>query len=194
MLSNRSGAAADLLPNHTLIVSGGGNDNDGYLRSTEVFNGEVWQEGPLLPYPAYVHCMLYISGYLVMVGGWNADAYIITSATYSYNLDTGLWTQKASMNIPRWFHACSDLDGEIWVGGTGNGYDTEIYNINNDEWRHGPQLPYQTLYPGEFVTHGPLLFYMGGSGENRIYQLNKEKDGWICVSHYSQYFTCTLVF
>ena len=120
-----------------------------------------------------------------MVGGYiGYDAGGYTSATYSYNLDTGLWTQKASMEIPRYHHACSVLDGEIWVGGTINGYDTEIYNITTDQWRPGPLLPYQARYPGEFVTHGPLLFYMGGSGEKRINQLNKEKNGWIFVSNY----------
>ena len=73
-------------------------------------------------------------------------------------------------------------------------YATEIYNIANDTWRHGPQLPYRTTVPGEFVTHGSLLIYLGGDlEEKRIYQLNKEKDGWIFVSHYSHYFTCILV-
>jgi hypothetical protein len=100
MLSNRYGAAAVLLPNHTVLISGGQND-DGFLRSTELFNGTVWQEGPLLPHAVYGHCMVYISEYLVMVGGYTADAYMFTytvtadaygdtSATYSYNLDTGL--------------------------------------------------------------------------------------------------------
>ena len=107
MLSNRNAAAAVLLPNHNVLLSGGAND-DGRLRSTEVFNGEEWQEGPLLPYYVRGHCMVYISGYLVMVGGYT-DADGITSATYSYNLDTGLW----SMSIPRLYHACSVLDNEI---------------------------------------------------------------------------------
>jgi hypothetical protein len=128
--------------------------------------------------------MLYISGYVIIVGGITADGGI-TSATYSYNLDTGTeWTQKASMSIPRYYHACSVLDNEVWVGGTYDGDDTEIYNITTDQWRPGPLLPYQTRFPGEFVTHGPLLFYMGGSGGKRIYQLNKEIDGWIFVSNY----------
>ena len=183
MLSNRDGAAAVLLPNHTVLISGGNND-DGYLRSTELFNGEVWQEGPLLPYPVYAHCMLYISGYVVMVGGYTDADGGATSATYSYNLDTGLWSKKASMSIPRYLHACSVLDNEIWVGGTYDGDDTEMYNITTNQWLPGPPLPYQTSVPGEFVTHGPLLFYMGGSGEKRIYQLNKEKNGWIFVSNY----------
>jgi hypothetical protein len=183
MLSNRNAAAAVLLPNHNVLVSGGAND-DSILRSTELFNGEEWQEGPLLPYPVYAHCMLYISGYVVMVGGHTADGNS-TSATYSYNLDTGTeWTQQASMNIPRRFHACSVLDNEIWVGGTYYGDDTEMYNITTNQWLPGPQLPYQTRYPGEFVTHGPLLFYMGGYWEKMIYQLNKEKNGWIFVSNY----------
>jgi hypothetical protein len=124
MLSNRADAAAVLLPNHSVLISGGDN-YDGRLRSTEVFNGEVWQEGPLLPYTVYGHCMVYLSGYLVMIGGRTADgdtsgytAGVYTSATYSYNLDTGLWREQASMNIPRLFHACSVLEGEIWVGGT----------------------------------------------------------------------------
>ena len=119
-----------------------------------------------------------------MVGGFT-DGYIPTSATYSYNLDTGTeWIQKASMSIPRSYHACSVLDNEIWVGGTySNGDDTEMYNITTNQWLPGPPLPYQTEWPGEFVTHGPLLFYMGGYEEKRIYQLNKEKNGWIFVSN-----------
>ena len=61
---------------------------------------------------------------------------------------------------------------------------TEVYNVERDEWRAGPQLPYQADYPGEFVSHGKLLFYVGGTGEKRIHRLNGEKDGWIYVIDY----------
>ena len=124
------------------------------------------------------------------MGGFNGA---IVPDTYSYDVDTGLWVKKASMTVPRGGHACSAFDGEIWVGGrTPNlGGETpvvtsEVYNVERDEWRTVIQLPFQAFYPGEFVSHGKLLLYVG---RDLIYRLNEEKDGWIYVSNYLNYST-----
>ena len=187
MLSNRSSAAAVLLPDNTIMVSGGWDGNT-YLRSTELYDGDGWIFGQDLPSGVVGHCTVYLPGYGVFLVGGNIGGGIAVPDTYGYDLDTGLWVQKASMAAPRRDHACSAYDGEIWVGGTKWLADTtEVFNAERDEWRAGPQLPYQADYPGEFVSHGKLLFYVGGEGEKKIHRLNEGKDGWIYVSNYLYY-------
>ena len=164
------------------MVSGGWDGNT-VLRSTELYDGDGWIFGQDLPSGVVGHCTVYLPGYGVfLVGGFTNDGRV--PDTYGYDLDTGLWVQKASMARPREYHACSAYDGEIWVGGTFPGDDTtEVFNAERNEWRAGPQLPYQAFYPGEFVSHEKQLFYVGGSQEKRIHRLKEEKDGWIYVSN-----------
>ena len=169
------------------MVSGGQNGNT-YLRTTELYDGEEWTDGQDLPSAVNGHCTVHLPGYGVfLVGGSNNDLQSVPD-TYGYKVDTGLWVKKASMSVPRVYHACSVYGGEIWVGGTLNSTaDTEVYNAERDEWRAGPQLPYQAFYPGAFVSHGKFLFYVGGSFDKRIHRLKEEKDGWIYVSDYLYY-------
>ena len=97
MLTTRHQAAAVLLPNHNVLVSGGINDVTGSITSSEIYNGEVWTKGPEIPDIGYGHCMLYVSGYVFIIGGASLPLTSTShvSDTYSYNLDTGLWMKKA---------------------------------------------------------------------------------------------------
>ena len=73
----------------------------------------------------------------------------------------------------------------------------EIYSPANDMWREGPYLPYTTIVPGSFVSHGQALIYAGGYDlynfntggfdtdfGRQMHQLNKGMDGWTFVSEY----------
>jgi hypothetical protein len=191
MLSPRYEASAVLLGDNTIMVSGGKNGGWGQ-RSTELYDGDVWKAGKDLPTGIYSHCTVFLPDSGVFLVGGYIGASIAVPDTYGYDESTGLWVKKASMAIPRSYHACSAYNGEIWVGGTSHSFDDadtiEVYNVDRDEWRAGPQLPYQAhIYPGEFVSHGKLLLYVGGNGEKGIHQLKEEKDGWIYVSNYLYY-------
>ena len=87
------------------------------------------------------------------------------------------------MSRGRYYHACTGRpSGEIWVGGTYPDDPTvEIYTVETDSWREGPDLPYASFRPGEFLVDGETLFYVGGDQRSDIHKLNKEKDGWTFV-------------
>jgi hypothetical protein len=119
-------------------------------------------------------------GDLLLAGGWTAS-YVTTAASYLYT--AGEWKPKASMNTPRVNSACATHMDQVWVGGAYPNDDTvEIYSLAQDVWLPGPDLPYKANYPGEFVSHGHALFYVGGSGRRDIWQLNTAGDGWTFVS------------
>ena len=87
------------------------------------------------------------------------------------------------MRKSRFVHACTGRSsGEIWVGGTGgNDRTVEIYTVETDSWRGGPDLPYASPYPGRLLADGDELFYVGGEGRSDIHKLNKEQNGWTFV-------------
>ena len=117
-------------------------------------------------------------GDLLLAGGYTASG--VTAATYLYT--AGEWKPKASMNTPRYWSACATHMDQVWVGGTYYDDTVEIYSLAQDVWLPGPDLPYKANYPGEFVSHGHALFYVGGSGRRDIWQLNTAGDGWTFVS------------
>ena len=87
------------------------------------------------------------------------------------------------MNIARMGHACTVHRGKNWVGGSYlSESSSEVYSIEEDKWRFGPDLPYTAYTPGKFVSYGEDLFYVGGWDRPEIHRLNVAMDGWIFVS------------
>ena len=179
--------AAAVWDEEKVLVSGG-DGKWGRLNSTEWFDGIDWSAGPDLPYHVESHCMVRLPGTwdLLLIGGFKKWAGEV-SDTYLYNTTTAVWTKMASMNKGRAGHACSVMpSGEVWVAGRRNAayFDdltVEIYTVETNSWQRGPDLPYASDYPGEFLMDGVTLFYVGGDGRSDIHKLNKEQNGWIFV-------------
>ena len=138
MLTRRYGAAAVVMANGSVLVSGGQEGTSGLrLATTEIYNGTGWTKGSNLPHAVAEHCMMVLPGEnLLLVGGWlsrgfGEGPYGETSSTYIYSNNTGLWTEKANMSIYRNYPACAVYNGEVWVGGHGDPGDFLFWQLNH---------------------------------------------------------------
>ena len=174
--------AAVVWDEEKVLVSGG--YAGGLLSSTEWFDGTAWSAGPELPYGVDAHCMVRLPGTwdILLIGGTKQWAGSV-SDTHVYKNSTQLWTKVSSMSRGRYYHACTGRpSGEIWVGGIwGDDPTVEIYTVETDSWRGGPDLPYASLSPGRLLADGDELFYVGGKASSDIHKLNKAQNGWIFV-------------
>ena len=103
--------------------------------------------------------------------------------------DLTSWTPRVSSNTARHYHACTEVTinnvQQVWIGGGSNDATSEIYNVAQDGYTSGPNLPNYSLYPGVFVAHVGQVYYAGGYNNNNIYQLKEgwtQQDAWTKVS------------
>ena len=112
------------------------------------------------------------------------------SSTIKFNPNTQECTELASMATPRCNFGACVVEDEIFIAG-GNIYDemektildsVEIYNIQNNQWRQGPKLPYELDNVGLFLMSGSLFAYGIFSHclvkYNRVMRLDLQKMQW----------------
>ena len=184
MMSAREFAAAVVLDNGTVWITGG-YDGNSLLQSTEVKTGDgPWTRGVDLPYAVSGHCMVNIPGVgVILIGGWTDNGR--TAQTFLFTSGNG-WTAQQNMKKARVYHACStlgDAQRVIVGGGAYNDDDTvEIFNVIKNQWTDGTRLPYKAVYPGRLVDGPRYLHYIGGLDRNEIHKLDVTTNQWVFVS------------
>lgn len=166
-------------------VTGGYDDNNSILRSTEIWSGGNWIDSvnDYLPKPLASHCMTKLNNTGFLVGGWtemNGLRYV-TNETWIY--EGRNFSQKADIPIKRFSHSCAVLGNQIFVVGGQGQYSgllksTQIFDLATSQWTNGPDLPVPTT-GGQLVNiQGTLLFIGGEIGDaslrhttNNIYKL-----------------------
>ena len=150
------------------LVSGG-TDSDYYdLDSTEVFKDGVWTAEPKLPSKLSDHCQVEVNGKVIITGGYMYSG--VTDQTLVLEVDK--WNSVARMRNGRYFHACVEFQGEVFVfGGVSASFNTlasvEIYNPAADSWRNRPDLPIALSGLQAFVNDD-VIYVLGGIGSSGI--------------------------
>ena len=68
MKIKRSFAAASVTESGKMIVTGGCNNENGCLLSTEIFASGQWEDGPELPVKMYRHCQVTSNAGVIVAG------------------------------------------------------------------------------------------------------------------------------
>ena len=145
MSSKRVFAASVLLNETTLWISGGRDDTDSYLSSSEFIQKEGTVPGPHLPKPMDAHAMIKISNELVLIIGGRSSEILFSDQTFECDHE-GECTQGPSLKTARHSHSVGIVIDEvnqeklvIAAGGYGSNcallQSTEI--LANNEWITG---------------------------------------------------------
>lgn len=90
------------------------------------------------------------------------------------------WENVAPLNIPRYNHTCTVLNGEIYAIGGHNGSNAlssiEIYDPGSNSWRFGTSLPKAISYHHAEIVDGKI--YVIPSYHNPIYIYNPMNNSW----------------
>ena len=138
-----------------LWLVGGHQPGDNYVQTdaTALLSmPEGMREGPVMPYPAYGVCALSINDtHSFIAGGVNeVDGHDYISTSFIYDWARATWTTLASMNAARELCAGCGVVVNPYTGSREivvfSGYgapaiSTEIYDIDEDSWRGGPDYP-----------------------------------------------------
>jgi len=113
--------------------------------------------------PAVTH-----DGIVYVFGGYQDSWSLGQAEVYSYDPTADFWTQKTSMNYPRWGEAAAVYNNEAYVfGGSYQGSASsavEAYNFASDSWETQQSLPDNVFNQGlEAVTAGSLIYLFYGS-------------------------------
>ena len=129
-------AASIVLNDKTLWVTGGGNDGNGGLTSTEYVKETGIMFGPDLPMILYRHAMVAINSTFSMVIGGNSYVYsfawtmVQLSSTFFFDHNEDKWINGSNLMQARSSHAAGivtdDVTDEHFVAVTG-GYDSGSY-------------------------------------------------------------------
>ncbi len=139
-----------------LWVTGGQNNPDGVMNSTEYASTMSVDIGPTLPVAMEEHCLLQLNASTFMfVGGLDVDSDRV-STTWFYNFELLTWTSGPSLIEGRNFHVCGMIKDSVTgkaivVTTTGRGTvsrrlnSTELWTAEADTWMTGPALPHTGL-------------------------------------------------
>ncbi len=161
MNSVRVDAAAVQLQDGKLLGTGGIDDSNNKLNSTEILTKEGWDSKiPNLPVAISYHCMVTVNTKTVMViGGWKDNEAI--GQTFYFTFGEESWTEGPELKYNRGYHSCgrirrdnsSQVMSIIVAGGLAIFSDlssVEILDEGSNEWKAGPELPLG-IYNSEMV-------------------------------------------
>ncbi len=145
MLHGRWGHQASMVDSETWLISGGQINVGDYDRydSTEVYQNDIFDYGPVLPTPRAFHCQVTLnSTHIAVLGGRNeTDDYL--SDFYLLDWENQDWTPMP--DLP--FLISSDPCGLIENSANGQEMvvlakhdDCQIFNFGDQTWRPGPIL------------------------------------------------------
>ena len=138
------------LSSHKLLVTGGYNGS--FLTTFEVLTEEGWKTIlPSLPVKTSLHCAVLVNSTTIMIiGGFGNH-----KNTYYFNSQNAKWVQGPQLKQERRSHSCGRImrDNQsletsiIVVGGKDSDgkllSSVEILDEGSNEWRQGPELPFE---------------------------------------------------
>ena len=168
----REEAATIALDSESLWITGGFNDNDGYLATTEVAKPLVSAPvfGPDLPYGVSNHCLLKLnSSKIMLIGGTTISGPSNRTLFADISADGfAPFSEGPSMERGRDFSACGLLSSRQVVVVAGGGADTftastELLDLGSSRWIAGPDLP-KALKSAVGISSqdGKSFFVVGG--------------------------------
>nr|AEN94426.1 kelch repeat-containing protein [Adineta vaga] len=130
MNTQRTSHTAILLKNGKVLVTGGYDDTQKYLKSAELYDPltETWTITGNMSFPRAKHTASLLRNGKVLVSGGLTNS-LIRHSTELYDVATGIWTVGNNMNQVRYFHTATELEnGDMLVaGGFGGDNSAELY-------------------------------------------------------------------
>lgn len=151
MPSPRAGAAAVVI-GKKLFITGGQTEPFLMTKTTVVWDGDTWDQGPDLPISLTDHCAVQLDDRTTLIAGGrqrNNNDPFVSRRSWLYDWDSEKWTEVGPMNWPRIDHSCAVVadDNGIEVGAVGgtsslNAQLTspelqkmEIFDLKTKTWR-----------------------------------------------------------
>ncbi len=174
MNSPRKEAAAALLQNGKLLVTGGYIGSSGSLNSAEMLTEEGWESKiPSLPVTIAAHCMVTVNSTTVMViGGGQNGSY--TGKTFYFNFGEENWKEGPELKNKRAHHSCGKIrrdkesrEMSIIVAGGSYSFSSylssvEILDEGSNEWQTGPHLIISLCYAQMVEDQNGGVVLIGG--------------------------------
>ena len=156
--------------NNKLFVTGGYTPGE-WTNSSMVLTSDGWETlTPSLPVTVYDHCSVLLNSTTVMVIGGHQGLPGLPQNTYLFNANTNEWTEGPRLSTNRFGSSCGPIRSDatslrfsIIVAGGDNLASVEILEDGANEWRRGPDLPFNIGFAAmvEDQTGGVIL--IGGS-------------------------------
>jgi N-acetylneuraminic acid mutarotase len=170
MTERRAGHTATLLPDGTVLVSGGGSGNIG-LASAELYDprtGSWTPTGTMTGARAGHTATLLLDG-TVLVAGGGSDSRTGLSSAELYDPGTGSWTATRSMRVAGGGRTATLLpDGTVLVVGSGGGTMfafAELYDPGTGSWTTtGDMIEPRGYHSAIFLSNGLALVAGGANG------------------------------
>jgi hypothetical protein len=168
----RQSHTATLLPNGTVLVAGGVDNNSVTLASAEIYNPatRTWTvTGSMATARSFPTATLLPSGTVLVAGGGNNSGYVASAEIY--NPATGTWTATGSMAQARDGHAATLLPngtvlatGGVPTSGLATN-DAEIYSPANGTWTvTGAMTTARAYATATLLPNGTVLVAAGFNG------------------------------
>ena len=172
MTTGRKNQTATLLPNGTVLVTGGISSDSGLTNSAELYDPAtgMWKAtGAMLSKRIEHTATLLPSGKVLVVGGWNGS---YLSSAELYDPVTGTWTATGGMTTARVEHTATLLpNGKVLVaGGYGNNFITnsaELYDPITQTWTvTGAMATARADHTATLLPNGKVLIAAGNGAAN----------------------------
>jgi hypothetical protein len=154
MNSVRVAAAAALLKDGKILVTGSADGSYFSLNSAEIMTEEGWESNiPSLPVTIGGHCMVTVNSTTVMVIGGRQNGQI-SGKTFYFTFGEESWTEGPELKYKRGEHSCGkirrnkeSIKMSIIVAGGDDGFFSylsavEILDEGSNEWQTGPELSF----------------------------------------------------
>jgi hypothetical protein len=176
MSQSRKGETATLLPNGTVLVTGGIGDS-GFLSSAELYDPATnsWSSAGNMSTPRYAHAATLLQDGRVLVAGGSyaqgANAIYLSSAEV-YDPATNTWSSAANMSDARAFHTATLLpSGRVLVAGGFDGdpnfgylSSAEVYDPASNSWSSAANMSSgRSNHTATLLPDGQVLVTGGSS-------------------------------
>ena len=160
----RAGAAAAVVGDQVVVV--GGQDDEGLVAPTEVFDGQSWQDAAPIPTPREHLAAATDGEYLYAVGGRELSADKNTGALERYDPREDRWTKLPSMPTPTGGFGAAIVDGSLVAVGGEDPTDVigavQGFDLETQKWSSLPAM--RTPRHGHSVVAiGSTLYALDGA-------------------------------
>jgi len=161
---------------HKWLISGGENSRS-ILKSTLIFDGSQFIEGPEMQFPKTKHCQVTINATHVFFANGGSATFVLDWETQEYAIFDNIPTSKE-------YGSCGVINNvahgmEVLVADETSSY---IFSFTDLEWRDGPKLPLSTVDSFSVPLDGGFLSMGGkqaGSYFATIYKFDENQYNWL---------------
>jgi len=158
-----------------IFITGGYDDVD--LKSTLVYDGSQFLQGPDLLHTKYYHCQLTLNSTHIFITSGGYETFLLNWETEEFVLLD---------DIPKYMDAaaCGLLKNEnygleVLVAEEGSSF---IFSFTDLLWRNGPKIPNNAINPASAPTKNGFLSiggYSRGSFYTSVYKFNEISYEWV---------------